>query len=298
MRFPRLFTFSLILGLLLSGLLAWHQSRQNRLFLDGEASYLTEQLSSQIQFQLQRYQYGLRGARGVILSVSPDVITRDTFLRYSRSRDLKTEFPGARGVGFIRRVKETDVARFVETVRADDASDYHAHQMQPHAGDQYLIQFIEPEEPNKSALGLDIASETERRNAAHAAMHSGVAQLTGPITLVQPQGTLNQAFLLLLPVYKTAGTPSTDEGRMNDLIGWTYAPLYMPEVLAGLDAHGHRAELRLSDMHTAGTASVIFDSDTTQQPELLSSVQTRQIEVFGRHWQVEVGLRQIGRAHV
>ncbi|MCH8620488.1 PAS domain S-box protein [Undibacterium sp. TS12] len=291
MRFPRLFTFSLILGLLLSGLLAWHQSRQNRLFLDGEASYLTEQLSSQIQFQLQRYQYGLRGARGVILSVSPDVITRDTFLRYSRSRDLKTEFPGARGVGFIRRVKETDVARFVETVRADDASDYHAHQMQPHAGDQYLIQFIEPEEPNKSALGLDIASETERRNAAHAAMHSGVAQLTGPITLVQPQGTLNQAFLLLLPVYKTAGTPSTDEGRMNDLIGWTYAPLYMPEVLAGLDAHGHRAELRLSDMHTAGTASVIFDSDTTQQPELLSSVQTRQIEVFGRHWQVEVGLR-------
>lgn len=45
--------------------------------------------------RLQRYEYGLRGARGAVIAAGVDQLSRATFLTYHESRDIDHEFPGA-----------------------------------------------------------------------------------------------------------------------------------------------------------------------------------------------------------
>jgi len=70
--------------------------------------------------------------------------------------------------------------------------------MKPHDGDRYVIQYIDPVAPNIGAIGLDGASEANRRDAANIAMRTGTATLTAPITLVQNPDPTQRAFLLIM----------------------------------------------------------------------------------------------------
>ena len=119
--------------------------------------------------RLQLYQYGLRGTRGAIITAGVDGMTREIFHRYSQMRDVSKEFPGARGFGFIRRVPAQDLEAFVRRARADGAPDFTIHQFAPHDGDLYVIQYLEPNADQSAAFGLDIASESDRAEAARAA---------------------------------------------------------------------------------------------------------------------------------
>jgi|GEM_PF-225108 len=296
MKFPKVFFLSLILGILFSILVATLQSARNQEKLQQAAATLSTQLASQIQSKLERYQYGLRGARGVILTVGPDKMRRDIFHRYAESRDQQLEFPGARGFGFIRKVKPEEMDDFLQAARADSTPDFNVRQLQAHAGTSYVIQYIEPLASNKVALGLDIASETLRREAADAATRSGVAQLTAPITLVQTNG-VNQAFLFLLPVYATAKTPDSVEDREKQLLGWTYAPLFMPDVLASLRLHQQDVNLRLSDITLAGSKTQIYDTQSQIEESSGQAPQTQEIIIYGRRWLLELSLQPEFVAH-
>ncbi|MGO2354625.1 MAG: CHASE domain-containing protein [Marinomonas foliarum] len=76
-------------------------------------------LQQEVQTRIQLYQYGLRGARGAILTTGEDLITRKIFTLYSLSRDVDLEFPGARGFGFIRRIPPSEESAFVDRARKD-----------------------------------------------------------------------------------------------------------------------------------------------------------------------------------
>ncbi|HCJ1774393.1 TPA: hypothetical protein NQQ39_006328, partial [Pseudomonas aeruginosa] len=95
---------TLALGLLLSGLGAWGlalvNEQQARMALEREAELLAEAVTRRVEL----YQYGLRGVRGALLTAGEAHIDRELFRRYSLTRDIDREFPGARGFGFIRRV--------------------------------------------------------------------------------------------------------------------------------------------------------------------------------------------------
>ena len=158
---------------------------------------------------MRLYQYGLRGARGTIVTLSEHGISRRLFSAYSQTRDIDQEFTGALGFGFIRRVRPADEATFVQQARNDDKPDFNIRQLAPHSGERYVIQYMEPEARNLAAIGLDIASEQNRREAAFNALKTGTVQLSGPITLVQASGKPLQSFLILLPIYRTSTTPET-----------------------------------------------------------------------------------------
>lgn len=221
-------------GLLLSGVVTWGVIHLNRQHAEKAVAAAAEKMADAVAARLYLYQYGLRGARGAINGVAEDAVSRDGFTRYSQTRDIASEFPGARGFGFIRRVSPQDEAAFLAQARRDGWANFNIRQLAAHAGDRYVIQYIEPVAPNEAAVGLDIASETSRREAAQAAMRTGSVQLTGPITLVQATGKPLQSFLILMPIYRGAVTPATVEQREAEILGWCYAPLLMEEVLRGL----------------------------------------------------------------
>ena len=248
----------------------------------------TERAADAVTKRIELYQYGLRGARGAVLASGEHGITREGFRNYSKTRDVDREFPGARGFGFIRRVPSQQQDSFLALARADGMPDFQIRQLAPHDGERFVIQYIEPVETNRQAVGLDIASERNRRSAAMAAMASGEVRISGPITLVQATGSPLQSFLILLPIYRDAVTPATLEARMSQGIGWSYAPLLTEEVLHGLTLDREGLHMLLSDITDADQPQDFFGqhADAQLAEEVASHTLTR--EVYGRRWQIEL----------
>lgn len=177
------------------------------------------------------------------------------FYRYSLTRDIDVEFPGALGFGFIRRVSRSNEAVFLAKVRQDNWPNFQIRGLNSHDYDEkYIIEYIEPVELNRAAVGLDIASESRRQEAASSALLSGEVRLSAPITLVQATGNPLQSFLILLPIYRTDDVAKTLDERDAAGFGWSYAPLVIDQVLAGLAINQTSTKLILSDVTNSAQA--------------------------------------------
>jgi PAS domain S-box-containing protein len=282
-----------VAGLLCSALGAWLVSRNNESQARDAVATAAADAANAVLDRLQRYQYGLRGARGALVTAGENGISRELFHRYSLTRNLRVEFPGARGFGFIRRVPEQDEAAFLARARADGEPDFAIHPFAPHAGERFVVQYIEPIDLNAAGIGIDIASEANRREAALAAIRTGEVQLTGPITLADARGRPRQSFLILMPVYRTPVTPATVAGREAAAYGWTYAPLEMEQVLSGLGFENQPVHLLLRDVTVAGQPSQFYESTdaSTDLPKLYP--QRLERDVFGRKWQIEFSVHPL-----
>lgn len=256
--------------LALSGLGTHQLTLYNQHAVASAAQEALENVLHSTETLLRSYTYGLLSARGVLAVTGIDGMDRARFARYSRSRNYATEFPGARGFGFIRRVAREDTQQYLENRRRAGWPDFQIRQLQPHDGERYVIELIEPFEANRQAIGLDIGSERERRIAAQTAMRSGAPTLTGPITLMQASSKPSQSFLVLLPVYGASRAEVT---------GWTYAPLVMGEIL---DRLGHLPSGRLTLTDVTGATPVPFYATGTS--EAAAAATRRSIEVMGRKW--------------
>jgi len=246
---------SIVLALLVGFAAAMVDARINERTMQEKLDNLASDVAAQVKDRMARYEYGLRGARGLIIGTGLEGLSYDTFVAYAQSRDLDREFPGSRGFGFIARVAETDVDSFVEARRSSGQGDFSVSYLHPHDGERFIIQYIEPVARNRQAVGLDIASEKSRRDAALASLASGSMALTKPITLVQASGRPMSGFLLLLPVIKDRMSPDSIEERFRDTVGWTYTPIVIDEVLSTLSRARSGFELKLydvSDIHPLG----------------------------------------------
>jgi len=302
---------ALCLGLGLSTLAAWRQAERNEAQLSAAFEQLADRLVDQLVLRTGLYEYGLRGARGAVLSAGPDKISRAVFHRYAESRDLATEFPGASGFGYVRRVKPEDEAAFVRAARADGKPDFHVQTLTPHEGERFLVLYLETGGAPVSVIGLDIASEPRRYEAAVRAMLSGRATLSAPVTLAPTPNAINQTVLLMLPVFAPGHAAATPAERAAATVGWTYAPLAISHVLAGLDLEHGAASVVLHDVTEQQHPVLFFDSrvpsaasaasatapavaGSSAGPDLVGEAAfaplqaVRERSVFGRRWRIEL----------
>lgn len=87
--------------------------------------------------------------------------------------------------------------------------------------DYFPILYVASHEPHKNLLGWDMASEPKRRAALRTARDSGEISLSNPINL--PIGGTRLA--VFAPVYAGGVTPTTLEGRRQQLMGYALASL-------------------------------------------------------------------------
>ncbi|MCC7219498.1 MAG: CHASE domain-containing protein [Candidatus Contendobacter sp.] len=172
-------------GLVFAGGVGFHLRETNQSEEVARFDRLAKRTVSQLTTRLHTYEYGLYGARGAVVAAGSQDITWEKFHQYSLSRNITREFPGSRGYGFIRRVTPDQEPAFLQAARRNGQPDFTIKQLTPHAGERFVIQYIEPEATHQQAIGLDIASESNRRLAALAAVRNDAATLTKPIALVQ-----------------------------------------------------------------------------------------------------------------
>lgn len=250
--------------------------------LESEAQKITKDIIERVVL----YQYGLRGARGAILTAGEQGISRDIFKRYNSTRDVDVEFPGARGFGFIRRVMPEDETGYVARTKQKNWADFSIRQLTPHDGERYVIELVEPIERNRTAIGLDIASETHRQQAAYSALLTGETHLSGPITLVQVTGKPLQSFLILQPIYRTGTIPATAQLREQEAFGWSYAPLVIDEILAGLNLAQQSTKLELVDVTDSHAAVPFYQTHLKDDTQLSDYKAMVTEDVFGRKWTI------------
>ncbi|CAM3940897.1 CHASE domain-containing protein [Paracidovorax anthurii] len=278
----------LVVGLVLAIWFGLYVDRDNKIKLEANFQLVAQRATLQLHRRLELYEYGLRGARGALIARGEERMTREVFHRYSVSRDYAREFVGARGFGFIRRVTAEEEVSFVQAARKDGWPDFSIRQLHAHSGERYVIQYIEPVENNRPAIGLDIASEENRRSAALKALRTGIASITDPITLVQADGKKNQGFLILLPVYRADAPLDSEAEREAAGYGWIYTPLTIEEVLRDFDFYDDRIALSLRAIQEEGKTDHFYSSAEISEssPPLLTT--TSHIEIYGKEWQITV----------
>ena len=244
--------------------------------LETELKSVVEAVSEAVR----TYEYGLRGLKAAVDTVGFENFNYQAQLSYFKSRDYSTEFPGARGFGVIKKVAEADLEKFLDAARNDRNGDFNLKQLDSPKDPLFIIQYIEPENVNSQAVGLDVGSEFFRRQAALISATSRTTQLTGPITLVQASQKAKHGFLLLHPIFKMNAKSLEEE-----LAGWVYAPLLIHEILDSVTKGQEAFNVAISDVTAPVPISFYGNWD---ESELSAKVfVTDEVDVFGRRWLVK-----------
>ena len=196
-----------------------------------------DRVKLEIAQRLRQAIYGMGGLKAMY-AVTGEA-NRKQFQSHIESIDLKRDFPGLRGFGFIQHVKRDSIGAFLSATRADGASQFAIRQLGDKIHDDlYVIKYIEPALENINAEGLDVGSEPRRREAIQIAVDTGKPTLSAAIKLVQQNGDTPGA-LLFIPMYRRGTDPTSVSQRRAALIGVVYAPLVYEELLK------HLAEVEL-----------------------------------------------------
>jgi PAS domain S-box-containing protein len=247
LRWPSLATLLLLVGWSLS---AWiyHEvySAQHEL----ERSRLTRQadrVQADLANRMQSYIDTLRSGAGLIAAM-PDFSVAD-WRKYALSLDLPQRYPAMWGIGVVYPVEAPRIGEHAAMMSKQSGLDFQVHPVpaaslqgrlssDPAGEKLFIISMVEPRERNLQALGLDLASEQNRRRAAIASRDSGEDRITRRIVLVQDEQT-RPAFLLFHPVYRSGLVPPQVESRRGAFLGWVYSPIltetFFREAIAGTD---------------------------------------------------------------
>ncbi|MEM6407704.1 MAG: CHASE domain-containing protein [Pseudomonadota bacterium] len=279
-----------IVASLVLTLTAWQFSKsqiENR----AEARFETEVENTieLLQDRMERYEDALWSGVAAINAQGGE-ISHAQWRTFAERLRLREKYPGINGIGVIRFVPADTLAAFDAL---QDTQQPGFQTRPPHDFPIAMpITYIEPLSINRAALGLDVAHETNRRQAALESRDTGAARITGPIVLVQDRNE-TPGFLFYAPLYD--GNPTNPQERRDSAIGAVYAPFIVNKLMAGLLSKDSR-DLRLS-IRDADT--VLYDefgdpdAQTDPDPMFQRSIT---IELYGRSWELDMATTQSFRA--
>jgi PAS domain S-box-containing protein len=261
---------------------------------DERFTKVAEAATQSIRSRLEIYADSLR-AGGAFYAASEHISRRD-WHDYASSLDLLTRYPGINGMGVVLPVAPAEVDRFVAEARADGMPDFSIRAI-PGTGDprragddHFVILYIEPVSLNLPAIGLDLASETNRRRAALESREIGRPQITDPIVLVQDVEK-RTGFLLLVPMYRPGLPIATQADREKAFRGWIYAPFvieaFFREALGSWD---QQVEVEIYNGDRVGAAPAIFSTAAAVQPRSAAwkDMSDRSLQIFDHPFTVRI----------
>lgn len=232
------FHWIVILGSILLTLIAWYTSKiqyENR--IHSRFNQEAELITNLIEERLRSYADAL-WAGVALYNTQGSRITHSQWKTFANSLNLKDKYPGVSGIGIIFKVDRENFKNFVSTQK-QIRPNFNVH---PKMEKQtyFPITYLEPEEQNLPAVGLDIGFEKNRLDGAIHAQNTGKAQITGPIYLVQERFKA-PGFLFYAPFYKNA--QNTNQAlRQENFEGMVYAAFVVSKLIYGtLDQHALRA---------------------------------------------------------
>lgn len=264
-------------------LFAWQYSKQQvekRTQQRFEAA--RDQAVALISERMTKYEDALWAGVAAVESHSGS-ISQAEWRTFAQKLRIEQRYIGINGIGIIHYQTDETLDDYVTEQRRlrPDFRVFPNHDQAMHMP----ITFIEPENTNAAAVGLDVAHETNRRMAALAARDSGTAQITGPIVLVQ-DAEQTPGFLFFAPIYEGSRLVSESE-RQQSFIGAVYAPFVTHKLMEGVLAK----ELRDVRFSIRDDDRLIYDehaqTDALTDPKPMFS-ENVELELYGRTWTLDM----------
>lgn len=211
--------FILLIGIILS-FTAWQFVLNEKHNIDKHRfEILAEQVIDTIHERLNIYidaHYA-----GVGLFIASNSVERNEWREFVRSMRLVDRYPGINGLGYCVLVTDDNKVAYEQSMQKT----HPGFKIKPpgQRKDYILIPYIEPIELNGPAIGFDMGSEINRRNALESSRDEGKPYISANIILVQ-DAEKTPGFLSYVPVYKDGIDPGNIEDRRKNLQGWVYAP--------------------------------------------------------------------------
>ncbi|MBK7892202.1 MAG: CHASE domain-containing protein [Bdellovibrionales bacterium] len=232
---------------------------------------LTRKAEERIAERMDDYTRALSG--GVALFRASETVTRDEWRSFAEAFSITSALPGVHGIGFIRSLSAPEIEKFITANRKTGAPYFSVKSLgEVQAHDHFIIQYLEPIDANRSAIGLDIGSESRRRAAAELSRDTGHPAMTESIFLIQDTKT-RPGFLLFSPVYRGNETLHTVDDRRRRIVGWVYAPFVTGDFFEHA-LESIQDELDIT-VYENGTDKVLWTNRTTAPKDIrLKTIQT------------------------
>ena len=244
-------------------------------------SFQVSQVLEILQERMEKYEEALWAGSAALHAMNNEV-DRRSWNTFASSLKIESRFPGINGIGVIHYLQPPDVDEYLSEVHELSPS----FQIHPsHNRDEFWpITYIEPEANNQQALGLDMAHEQNRYEAAVKTRETGTAQITGPIALVQDEQS-TPGFLFFVPWYQT--DEALANRSINQFNGLIYAPFMVNRLMDGtlsntsrqIDFSIHDGDQRLYD--ELNSESQLYD----ESPMFVDQVE---LPLYGRSWQFDI----------
>ncbi len=273
------FHWAVVLLSLVLTFLAWQFSKQqveknvNEQFLRA-----SKQVVELVQERMKKYEDGLWGGVAAIQSQGGDIGYLN-WRKFADSLRIDEKYPGINGIGVIHHLQRSEVGEYLyrQRILRPDFKIHPEHDLE----ELFPITYIEPSVTNAKAIGLDIAHESNRYQAADKARVSGLAQITGPIVLVQDEGS-TPGFLFYAPFYAGGVQPSL-HARKKNFTGLVYAPFVFHKLMEGvLDKDRRQVRFSVKDGD-----DLLYDenlSDSQEFDDKPSFSREISIDLYGRTW--------------
>jgi PAS domain S-box-containing protein len=236
--------------------------------------------------RLRAYEQVLRG--GVSTFYSWPSVTRENWRRFVANLHITENYPGIQGIGLAQVVPPAEKAAHILGIRNEGFPDYRIWPEGERAVYTSII-YLEPFDwRNQRAFGYDMLSEPVRRAAMERSRDTGLASLSGRVTLVQETDEAVQVgFLVYLPVYRTASPAGVAE-RRRELVGYVYSPFRMGDFMRGLLGDRQRdVGLEIFDGEAPSDDALMYSTFSQDEPPPLEEaafVETVPLNLSGRTW--------------
>jgi len=214
---------------------AWDHERQvARKSMHSQFDFALRETVSRIEQRVQGYEQMLRGVQS--LFATTHWRKRAALHDYVDALQLDANFSGAQTIGLVEWVPEHRRAEHLAAMRSVGFSDY---ALAP-PGVREVYAPVVQREPyvgrNRAPLGNDTWYDPVRRAALEQARDSGMAAISGKVTLRVDAGgdAAPPGFIMYLPVYAPDSLHENLQQRRESLVGWVYASFQMKEFLASL----------------------------------------------------------------
>jgi diguanylate cyclase (GGDEF)-like protein/PAS domain S-box-containing protein len=213
---------------------AWHHEHAlASKALRSEFDYSLHEAVSRIEQRIVGYKQMLHGVQG--LFVATGKFDRDVFRDYVAVLNLDANFSGVEAIGVDQLVTNDNKSKHIAAMRAAGLTEYAIHP----DGERSVYAPIIIREPdmgrNRRSLGYDPYSEPVRHYAMVKARDSGMAVISGMVTLnADDDSQKKPSFVMYMPVYAHGKPQSTVAQRRSSLIGWVHAAFRVSDVMASL----------------------------------------------------------------
>lgn len=223
---------ALVIGWTLSGLLFSYMEVNGEKTDKENFISAVREANTKIEKSMDSYVESLRA--GASTATIIENLKPNDWKAYIQQLKLEDRYPGVIAMGVVYSIKAAQKAEYLKQMKKQWGFDVKLTEIKKSLGVEYYpVTMLEPSNDFKGAVGLDLATEERRKEAADLARDTGTIALSKKfIFFGKNEG--RPGFLLFAPFYKRNTDLTTLEARRKNIIGWVYAPFIAEKLFTGI----------------------------------------------------------------